>query len=572
MSGQPDGRAGADQAGLVEAMNSGVVAVNAAGRITAWNPRARQLLGYTREEALGSPLSRFLHRAAEGDLPPGQDRRILRALRTGVPEHADGDPFTHRDGRPVMLSWSSAPIYADDPAAASPEAGTGTVAGAVIVLQDAAGRHRIERERHDRMAQVRRANSRLELVAEITTVLSSTLDEDEVLQRLVRLVVPALGDWAEVDLLVPDGRIERAAATHRELSPADVARLEGPLPPLPWTPRGPLARVLRGGTTLVVSADAARAYPDEPLTAAQHELFQTMDAHTAIITPLAARGETYGALTLGYSRPGHGYGPDDRLVVEDVARRTGLVLANARLFAAQRDTAEAMQRSLLTPLPQPDDLQLQARYVPATHVGWVGGDWYDAFPLAGGATGLAIGDIVGHDLHAAARMAQVRNMLRALAWAPDASPNAVLERLDAVMDAVSDAELATAVFARVQKTPGGHWRLHWCNAGHPPPLLITQDGGTAFLDEHGMLLGNPDLTGDRPDGTRELPPLSTLLLYTDGLIETRGTDLTDSLTGLRRHSSHLARLPLPDLCDQLLERMEPNGEDDVAILALRVPG
>jgi PAS domain S-box-containing protein len=572
MSGQPDGRAGADHAGLVEAMNSGVVAVNAAGRITAWNPRARQLLGYTRDEALGRPLDGFLHRAAEDDLPAERNCRLLRTLRSGVPDHADGDPFTHRDGRQVMLSWSSAPIYADDPAATAQEPGTGTVAGAVIVLQDAAGRYRIERERHDQMAQVRRANSRLELVAEITTVLSSTLDEDEVLRRLVRLVVPALGDWAEVDLLVPDGRIERAAAIHRELSPGDIAALEGPLPPLPRTPRGPLARVLHGGATLIVGGDAARRYPDEPLTAAQHELFQIMDARTAIITPLAARGETYGALTLGHSRPGRGYGPDDRLVVEDIARRTGLVLANARLFAAQRNTAEAMQRSLLTPLPQPDDLQLQARYLPAARVGWVGGDWYDAFPLADGATGLVIGDIVGHDLHAASRMAQVRNMLRALAWHPDASPSTVLARLDAVMDAVSDAELATAVFARVQKTTGGHWHLHWCNAGHPPPLLIGQDGDTTFLDEHGMLLGSPGLTGGRPDGTRDLPPLSTLLLYTDGLIETRGTDLTDRLTGLRRHSAHLARLPLPDLCDRLLERMEPNGDDDVAVLALRVPG
>ena len=570
MSGEPDGGVGMHHDGLVEAMNAGVVAVNATGRITAWNPRARELLGYSREEMVGTPMQRLMHRAGEGVPPVERECRPLRTLRTGVPDHGDGDRFAHRDGRPVRLSWSSAPIFADDPAAAAAEPGAGAVAGAVIVLQDAAERFRIEQERQDRMAEVQRANSRLALVAEITTVLSSTLNEDEVLRRLVRLVVPALGDWAEVDLLIADGRIERAAATHRELSPADIAALEGPLPPLPRTPRGPLARVLHGGTTLVVGGDAARPYPDEPLTAAQHELLQIMDASTAIITPLVARGETYGALTIGHSRPGRGYGADDRLVVEDIARRTGLLLANARLFAAQRDTAEAMQRSLLTPLPQPGDLELQARYVPATRVGWVGGDWYDAFPLASGATGLVIGDIVGHDLHAASRMAQVRNMLRALAWDPAASPSTVLERLDAVMDAVSDAELATAVFARVHKDDG-HWHLRWCNAGHPPPLLITQDGGTTFLDEHGMLLGSPGLDDGRPDGARDLPPLSTLLLYTDGLVEARGTDLTDSLTGLRRHSAHLARLPVGDLCDRLIERMEPNGEDDVAVLALRIP-
>jgi serine phosphatase RsbU (regulator of sigma subunit) len=140
------------------------------------------------------------------------------------------------------------------------------------------------------------------------------------------------------------------------------------------------------------------------------------------------------------------------------------------------------------------------------------------------------------------------------------------------MAGVSDADLATGVFGRVEEATGGRWRLRWCNAGHPPPLLITGDGGTHFLEEHGMLLGDPDLTGTRPDGARVLPALSTLLLYTDGLIETRDSDLSDRLTSLRRHGSHLAQLPLPDLCDQLLERIEPSGEDDVALLALRIPG
>ncbi|MES9604619.1 PAS domain S-box protein, partial [Actinomadura sp. NPDC000929] len=270
MSGQPHDRGGADPARLVEAMNSAIVAVSASGRITAWNPWARHLLGHSSEEALGRPVERFLHRASEGDLPLRLDCRILRTLRTGVPDHADGDSFTHRDGHSVTLSWSSAPVYADEPGAE--EGRAGTVTGAVIVLQDAAERLRIEREQHDRMVQGRRANSRLALVAEITTVLSSTLDENEVLHRLVRIAVPALGDWAEVDLLVPDGRVERMAATHREISPADIARLEGPLPPLPRSPRGPLARVLHGAPTMVISGDDARPYSDEPLTAAQHEL------------------------------------------------------------------------------------------------------------------------------------------------------------------------------------------------------------------------------------------------------------------------------------------------------------
>ncbi|XRQ06603.1 SpoIIE family protein phosphatase [Actinomadura welshii] len=578
MTGQP----GADRPDvihdrLVEAMNSGVLAIDGSGRITAWNPRAQELLGHTRDEVLGRRVDALLQRCAggapEGRVTPWRDLPIMRALSTGVPEHGDGVTFTHRDGRPVVCSWSSAPIQPGGPA---PDGRDGdTVAGLVIVFQDAADRWAIEHERRDRMAEVRRANARLMLVAEITTVLSSTLEEEEVLRRLVRLVVPALGDWAEVALLLPDGHVDRVVATHREFRAADAGGLEGRLPPLPQKPRGLLAQVLRDGVTIIVGAEADLS-PEEPLGVAQNELFRAMDAHSAIIAPLAARGETYGALTLGHSRPGHEYGPSDRLVVDDVARRTGLVLANARLYAAQRNTSEAMQRNLLTPLPQPGKLRLQARYRPAAEASWVGGDWYDAFALPDGATGLVIGDLVGHDLQAASRMAQVRNMLRALAWdvASDLPqpPSAILRRLDGVMAAVSDAELATAVFCRVEGTGHGPWRLRWCNAGHLPPLLITGDGGTRFLDEHGTLLGTPELAGPRPDSACELPPMSTLVLYTDGLVETRDTDLSDRLTSLRRHGALLASLALPDLCDRLLERMEPAGEDDVAILAVRVPG
>ncbi|MFB4314855.1 SpoIIE family protein phosphatase [Actinomadura sp. 21ATH] len=550
-------------------MNPGVLATDGSGRITAWNPRAQAILGYTRDDVLGWRLHRLLHPDDEGGTPPERERRLMRVLRTGVPDHADSVRFLHQDGRPVMCSWSSAPIYAGDRDGKGRD--PGPMAGAVIVFQDTADLLAVERERRDRTAQVQRANTRLALVAEITTVLSSTLNETEALRRLVRLVVPALGDWAEVDLLRPDGGLEPVAGTHRDLSADGAACLDEPTAVLPRTPRDRLAQVLRSGTTLVVNG-RADVRGDEPAAAAKREFLRVMDAHSAIVTPLAARGEVYGALALGRSRPGQDYGPEDRLVVEDIARRTGLVLANARLFAAQRNTAEAMQRSLLTPLPQPGLLQLQARYVPAARAGWVGGDWYDAFSLSNGTTGLVIGDIVGHDLRAAARMAQVRNMLRALAWDLDGPPSSVLERLDGVMAAVSDAEMATAVFARIERSAAGIWNLRWCNAGHPPPLLITRAGGTRFLDEHGMLLGNPELTGTRPDTVRALPPYSTVLLYTDGLIETRGTDLTDRLTGLRHQSARLSRLPLHHLCDRLLERMEPSGEDDVALLAVRIPG
>lgn len=112
MTGQVDDRSGTAHDRLVEAMNSGVLATDASGWITAWNPRAQQLLGYTRDDVLGRPMHRLLHRDADGHVPPERDCRLTRVLRTGAPDHGEGQRFAHRDGRLIMCSWSSAPIYA----------------------------------------------------------------------------------------------------------------------------------------------------------------------------------------------------------------------------------------------------------------------------------------------------------------------------------------------------------------------------------------------------------------------------------------------------------------------------
>jgi len=422
------------------------------------------------------------------------------------------------------------------------------------------------------VAELEAAASRLRLVAEVTTVLASTLSETEALRRLARLVVPVLGDWAAVDLLHDDQRVERIAVAHRDRSRAQLAALEGPLPPLPETARGVLARVLSGAPTLVLGAAELTEPPGDPLTASHQLLLEAMKARAAIVAPLTARGQIYGALTLGRSESAGRYGDQDkRVVIDDIARRAGLVVANARLFAAHQRTAEAMQRSLLAPLPQPGHLQLRARYLPAGQASRVGGDWYDAFLLPDGVTALVIGDVVGHDLQAAARMAQLRNMLRALAWNRQEPPSAILAYLDEAMEGVSDAELATAVLARIEGPESGPWQLSYSNAGHPQPLLVTRDGDTRYLDQPGLLLGLPHLGVTRTSATQPLPPASTLLLYTDGLIETRTDSLTDRLTSLRRHAAYLAHQPLDEFCDQLIERLDPSGDDDIALLAVRLP-
>lgn len=128
------------------------------------------------------------------------------------------------------------------------------------------------------------------------------------------------------------------------------------------------------------------------------------------------------------------------------------------------------------------------------------------------------------------------------------------------------------IFARLDQADHGHWELSWTNAGHPPPLLVSRDGLTRYLtDGHGILLGTWTRTL-RPDATAVLPPGSTLLLYTDGLIEAAGHSLDEGLGRLRQHAAALAHRPLTSFTDQLLRRVRPaDNDDDVALLALRTP-
>ncbi|WP_255308270.1 PP2C family protein-serine/threonine phosphatase [Streptomyces marincola] len=192
--------------------------------------------------------------------------------------------------------------------------------------------------------------------------------------------------------------------------------------------------------------------------------------------------------------------------------------------------------------------------------------------LRDGATALVVGDVVGHDLTAAAGMGQLHGMVRSLAWDRTEPPGAIVDRLDEAMPAITTVSMATLVLARVEGRAGGPWRLNWTSAGHPPPLLTTPDGNARYLEDgQGLLLGTEIRHGPRPSACAPLPPGATLLLYTDGMVETPGTDLNTGLGRLRRDAGALAGEPLDAFCDLLLTRLPPGGTDDVALLALRVP-
>jgi PAS domain S-box-containing protein len=242
--------------------------------------------------------------------------------------------------------------------------------------------------------------------------------------------------------------------------------------------------------------------------------------------------------------------------------------------AEQRALSDRLQQALLTPPPEPDHLHVVVRYQPAAHQAQVGGDWYDAFLQPDGATMLVIGDVVGHDSSAAAAMGQLRGLLRALAYDNDESLEATLTRVEHAARGLAVETMATAVLARIERRPDvpvtGTRTLRWSSAGHLPPVLLSADGSSTLLETPVDLMLGVDPDARRSSHELELPDNSTLLLFTDGLVERRGGDLDEGVARLRAALTDLGERPLDELCDTLLERLVPgHGDDDVALLAVR---
>ena len=409
------------------------------------------------------------------------------------------------------------------------------------------------------------------MLAEITNAVTSTLDSREALRRLARLVVPRLGDWCVVVLYMPPHHIERVAVVHRDAERAPAGRYDRVLPPLDDDCDAPLAWVLRGSPAMLVTDVAGAGDRATPLGREQFALFNDLGAESAIVAPLRGRrGNVLGALTVVRTGRDRALGEDDVAVVENVARRAALAVENGRLYAAQRDIAENMQRSLLPTLPVIDHLTFAARYKPARRSAEVGGDWYDAFLLPRGDTALIIGDVMGHDVEAAVRMAQLRNMLRALACDNDEPPSAVLQRLDRLVAHLQVCQAATLTYAIIDGPLGGPWKLQWSNAGHPPPLLVDRHGHPEFLDDDPDPLLGVSAGVVRTDRSHELPPCSTLVFYTDGLIEGRAASVDEGLDALAKRVAARGGAPVDDIVDDLIDSVG-RPDDDVAVLAVRIP-
>jgi PAS domain S-box-containing protein len=539
--------------------------------VIVWANRAfGQMTGYHSGEVAGSGLDSLVGRA-----DPAGAERLREALLAGAPDEIRAT-VRHRDGRLLPSSIALRPLRAGDGAL------TGFTAW-LTARADAEERGPLLARAEAALADAkdaRAAEARAILLAEATSDLAISLDVAGSLQRLAHLAVPSLADWLVIDLSDENGRPVQVAMLHRD-GLEDVLGRFAALQPDALTAEAPIMRILAGEPPMLhahATTRTADRYVHDPELLV---LCDTLGICSAMYVPLTARDRVLGSITLVSGPSGRIYTAEDLRFATDLGRRAALVVDNTSLYEREHRVAQVLQESLLPKLPEIAGLELAGSYLPGDRGAEVGGDFYDVLVLPEGSAGLAVGDVVGHDINAAAAMGQLRGLLQACAWELDADggddPGRVLDRLDRLVQAFNVTGLATVFYARAERqgSPASHWTMSYAVAGHPPPILRLPDGRLLDLDRaQGAALGlRSQAIG--PTGTVELPPGSLLAAFTDGLIERRDEDWD---TGVCRIRQVLADAPADISAAALAERLvgTADGErrDDIAILVVRflLPG
>jgi serine phosphatase RsbU (regulator of sigma subunit) len=406
-------------------------------------------------------------------------------------------------------------------------------------------------------------------MAEATSALSATLDMTELLDRLAALCVPRLADWVVLTLVDQHAQVRETAVRHRDGREEDLAVIARHARRLP--PRSPRRRSMASARPVVLEDITPELLLDITGDPDVVAAFQRLGGTATLTVPMVARRRTLGALTL-VKTGDRAFTQDEIDLAEDLAARAALAMDNVRLYQQEHTVADTLQRSLLPELPAIPGIESAAHYVSASTAADVGGDFYDLLHLPDGSVGIAIGDVVGHDVAAAAAMGHLRGVLRAVVWeAVDGDPGSVLARVDRLVQGLRVASLATMVYARAERPvrPGEPWRVHVANAGHPPLLLRAPSGAVRLVDGVTGLLVGVDATAHRETLSVDVPSGSTLIAYTDGLIERPGLDMDHGIHALcERIAATPAGTGPRELCDAAVSGALDH-RDDVALIAVR---
>jgi PAS domain S-box-containing protein len=522
------------------------------GRLLFANDAALQLLGFESFEELqstsGDWISERFEILDEEGAPLTTDRLPGRRALAGQSGAEEVVRFRLRaTGEERWSAVKATPILADD----------GTVTMAINVIEDITTHKRAERAQR--------------FLADSSALLGASLDPADVLGQVATLAVPEVADWVAVHM-PGDSGIALVALAHRDPERVrQVEEINRQMPTRYDAPRG-VANVLRTGRS--------ELYPDVPQMQPETEDERTRVEHvralgmrSALVVPMIARGKTLGALTLATDQSGRRFDEQDLELAEELARRCGTAVDNARLFAERAYIARTLQQSLLpAELPDIPGIEAAARFRPTGEGNEVGGDFYDLFESGGRGWTVVMGDVCGKGPDAAAVTALARYTLRAAAMR-ERLPSRSLGLLnEALLRQRSDRRFCTVAYAYLEPLSEGA-RIGFASGGHPLPLLLRADGSVQQVGEPGTLLGvlpNPSFA----DRSLSMGPGDAIIFYTDGVIEGRGATRALDEEAL----AELVATCVGAGADAIAARVEDaavaaqdgSPRDDIAVLVLRV--
>jgi PAS domain S-box-containing protein len=514
-------------------------------RVRRTNATFRQMVGLPDEAIIGRRFS-----GLDAGMDAALVERVLadQVMTTGVPV-ADVSVRQVLAGKRRVLSWSADPVMED-----------GQVLGTLCRFRDVTGQAPSLRQAH---ALLERAGHQI----------GTTLDIHRTASELADLAVPELADRIAIDLLdqvlqgeslprTDPGTLYFRRVAVRDTTGAKVNFAVGELITVP--PTSSSASALWRGKPFL-ARNRAEITGQVPYTPDHAEALLARGVHTYMAVPLIARGVTSGMVFFSRAEHSEPYGEADVRLVSDLASRAAIHIDNARLYTREHTTAVTLQHSLLPRnIPQVAGLDIAYRYQPASQTAEVGGDWFDVIPLSTGQVALTVGDVTGHSIHAAAIMGQLRTTTAALARLGH-PPEEIMGQLSGVVAEHGEETGATCLYA--QYDPASR-RCRLTSAGHHPPALRHPDGTMEFIDiPGGVILGvGPSRY---PATDIDLPPGSVLALYTDGLIEHPGQDISTGMTCLARTLAPSPARSLDQLCDSVLASLGADARDDIALLLAR---
>jgi PAS domain S-box-containing protein len=522
------------------------------GRLLFANQAALDLLGFESIEELQSEpgdwlRDRFEVLDEEGDQLPTERLPGRRAL-AGEGGAEEVVRFRLRaTGEERWSAVKATPILDED----------GFVTMAINVIEDITTHKRAERAQR--------------FLADSSALLGASLEPADVLGQVATLAVPEVADWVAVHMPGDTG-IELVALAHRD--PARIQRaeeLDRTMPTRYDSPRG-VANVLRTGRSELYP-DIPQLVPETDDERARVQHVRAFGMRSALVVPMIARGKTLGALTLATDQSGRRFDQHDLELAEELARRCGTAVDNARLFSERAYIARTLQQSLLpAELPDIPGIEAAARFRPTGEGNEVGGDFYDLFESGGRGWTVVMGDVCGKGPDAAAVTALARYTLRAAAMR-ERLPSRSLELLnEALLRQRTDRRFCTVAYAYLEPMSEGA-RIGFASGGHPLPLLLRADGTVQAVGEPGTLLGVlPDPSFE--DRSLSLAPGDALVFYTDGVIEGRGSTTPLDEEGLAQLVAGCAGEGADAIAarveDAAVAAQDGSPRDDIAVLVLRV--